>query len=92
MFWFFSPGSDFANGFAPGSALRGDMRRRRRNPKFLFAILQLVCTACSTSIQLGLVVLVGPKIFYVEELDHEKEILRTEPHDSEGKGRGSMQS
>ena len=39
--FFFSPGSDFANGLAPGSALRGDMRRRRRrNPKFLFAILQ----------------------------------------------------
>ena len=45
-----------------------------------------------TSIQLGLVVLFGPKIFYVDKLDHEKEILRTEPHDSEGKGRGSLQS
>ena len=45
-----------------------------------------------TSIQLGLVVLVGPKIFYVDKLDHEKEILRTGPHDSEAKGRGGMQS
>ena len=44
------------------------------------------------SIQLGLAVLVGPKIPYVDELDHEKEFLRTGPHDSEGKGRGSMQS
>ena len=39
------------------------------------------------SIQLGLAVLVGPKILpYVDELDHEKEFLRTGPHDSaEGK-------
>ena len=45
------------------------------------------------SIQLGLAVLVGPKILvYVNELDHEKEFLRTGPHDSEGKGRGSTQS
>ena len=45
------------------------------------------------SIQLGLAVLVGPKILpYVDELDHEKEFLRTGPHDSEGKGRGSTQS